>query len=297
VSIGSACRQLGFSKQAYYKSTRHFKEQQMRKQIAKEKVMQVRKQLPHLGGRKLYHVLAKSFKREHLHIGRDKLFDLLREENLLVQKRKRYTKTTYSHHWMRTYPNRTEGVTATHPEHIWVADITYIHARRETCYLHLITDAYSKQIMGYALSKDLAAVSTVEALKMALNKRKYHTSIIHHSDRGLQYCSASYIGLLKKNNFLISMTQDGNPYDNAIAERVNGILKQEFELENTHANLEQSRKQIRQAIELYNNHRPHLSCHMLTPKQMHEQQTLPVKTWRKKLSKSLVDLDNFCPRT
>ena len=269
----------------------------MRKQIATEKVMQVRKQLPRLGGRKLYHLLAKNFKAEHLRMGRDKLFDLLREENLLVQKRKRYTKTTHSHHWMRTYPNLTEGLTATHPEHIWVAVITYLYARKETCYLHLVTDAYSKQIMGYALSKDLAAASTVEALKMALSKRKYQTSIIHHSDRGLQYCSASYIGLLKKNNFLISMTQDGNPYDNAIAERVNGILKQEFELENTQTNLKQSRKQIHQAIELYNNRRPHLSCHMLTPMQMHQQQTLKVKTWRKKISKSLGDLDIFCQHT
>jgi putative transposase len=291
------CRQLGFSKQAYYKSTRHLKENQMRKQIAKEKVMEVRKKMPRLGGRKLYYLLAKDFRATHLHIGRDKLFDLLREENLLVQKRKKYTRTTQSRHWMRTYANLVQGITARHPEHIWVADITYIQTREETCYLHLLTDAYSKQIMGYALSKDLAATSTIEALQMALRKRKYDTPIIHHSDRGLQYCSASYIQLLKKNNFHISMTQDGNPYDNAIAERVNGILKDEFELAHTQADTEQSKRIVAQSIELYNTLRPHLSCHMLTPKQMHRQHTLPVKTWRKKISKSLGDLEIFCPRT
>ena len=153
------------------------------------------------------------------------------------------------------------------------------------------------QIMGYALSEDLAATSTITALQMALKNRKFKTTIIHHSDRGLQYCSAGYVKVLQQNNFLISMTADGNPYDNAIAERVNGILKQEFELEDTRAGFEQSRKQTRQSIELYNTLRPHLSCHMLTPKQMHQQQTLPVKTWRKKFSKSLKDLENFSPRT
>jgi len=264
--------------------------------MMKDKVMEVRKQLPRLGTRKLYYLLEKDFKAEHLHTGRDKLFELLREENLLIRRRKKYTKTTNSKHWMHKYPDLVKGMTAQHPEHIWVADITYINIKEGTAYLHLLTDAYSKQIMGYALSEDLAATSTIAALQMALKNRKFKTTIIHHSDRGLQYCSAAYTKLLQQNNLLISMTVDGNPYDNAIAERVNGILKQEFELEDTRAGFEQSRKQTRQSIELYNNRRPHLSCHMLTPKQMHQQQTLPVKTWRKKFSKSLKDLENFCPR-
>jgi len=265
--------------------------------MVKEKVMEVRKQLPRLGGRKLYYLLEKDFKAEHLHTGRDKLFELLREENLLITRKKKYTRTTNSKHWMHKYPDLVKGMTARHPEHIWVADITYINIKEGTCYLHLLTDAYSKQIMGYALSEDLAATSTIAALQMALKNRKFKTTIIHHSDRGLQYCSAAYTKLLQQNNFLISMTVDGNPYDNAIAERVNGILKQEFELEDTRAGVEQSRKQPRQSIELYNSSRPHLSCHLLTPKQMHEQQILPVKTWRKKFSKSLKDLENLCPRT
>ena len=195
--------------------------------------MQVRKQLPRLGTRKLYYLLEKDFKAEHLHIGRDQLFDLLREENLLVKRKRKYTITTNSKHWMRKYPNLIKGILLEKPEQIWVADITYITTKEGTCYLHLVTDAYSKQIMGYNLSNDLSATSTVIALQKALSKRKYKTTIIHHSDRGLQYCSAAYVKLLNQNKCLISMTEDGSPYDNAIAERVNGIIKDEFDLADT----------------------------------------------------------------
>lgn len=259
--------------------------------------MQVRKQLPRLGTRKLYHLLEKDFKAEQLRIGRDKLFALLREENLLIVRKRKYIKTTNSKHWMYKYRNLVKGIIAQRPEQIWVADITYLTGTEGTCYLHLITDAYSKKIMGYSLSKDLAATSTIVALQMALKNRTYQTSIIHHSDRGLQYCSASYVRLLEQNNFQISMTEDGNPYDNAVAERVNGILKEEFELAETRTDLESSRALTRQSIELYNTLRPHLSCHLLTPEQMHQQQKISMKTWRKKFSESLVDLENFSQRT
>lgn len=263
--------------------------------VAKQKVLQVRKTLPRTGTRKLYYLLEKEFKQEHIKVGRDKLFSILRDEQLLIIKKKRYTKTTNSKHWMHKYPNLIKGVTITRPEQIWVADITYMSIEKGFIYLHLITDAYSKQIMGYCLSDNLAATSTIKALQMALSKRKYKTELIHHSDRGLQYCSAGYVNLLDKNDIEISMTQDGNPYDNAIAERVNGILKDEFGLDDILPDIKQAKKQTDQAILLYNSKRPHLSCNMLTPNQMHNQTKLKIKTWAKKNHKNFGGSCDFLP--
>jgi transposase InsO family protein len=286
LSITSVCRQLGYSKQSYYKSKSNQQVKTCYRSIAKQKVLKVRQQLPRTGTRKLYYLLSKEFKEEGIKIGRDKLFSILRDEQLLIIKKKRYTKTTNSKHWLHKYPNLVKGVSVITPEQIWVADITYISIEKGFIYLHLITDAYSKQIMGYCLSENLTATSTIKALQMALSKRKYKTPLTHHSDRGLQYCSAGYVNLLCKNNIGISMTQDGNPYDNAIAERVNGILKDEFGLDDILPDLQQAKKQTDQAISLYNNQRPHLSCRMLTPKQMHSQTKLQIKTWTRKNHKN-----------
>lgn len=226
-------------------------------------------------------------------MGRDKLFDLLREECLLVGKKRRYTKTTDSKHWMHKYRDLVKELEITRPEQVWVSDITYLATKEGYSYLHLITDAYSKQIMGYCASAELAASSTIEALKMALSKRQYNRALIHHSDRGLQYCSAGYVKLLKDNDINISMTQSGSPYDNAIAERINGILKDEFELDAVFDNMKQVKKQVAQAIGLYNTLRPHLSCQMRTPETMHNQARLKIKTWRKKNHKNLKNPCDF----
>ena len=265
------------------------------RKVAKQKVLLVRKSLPHTGTRKLYYMLEKEFKQEHIKVGRDKLFSILRDEQLLIIKKKRYTKTTNSKHWLHKYPNLFKGLSIIRPEQVWVADITYLSIEKGFIYLHLITDAYSKQIMGYCLSDNLAATSTIKALQMALSKRKYKTNLMHHSDRGLQYCSAGYVDLLTKNEIDISMTQDGNPYDNAIAERVNGILKGEFGLDDILPDIKQARKQTVQAISLYNNQRPHLSCGMLTPNQMHSQTRLKIKTWAKKNHKNFGGSCDFLP--
>jgi len=251
--------------------------------------------MPRIGTRKLYYLLQKEFKQEHIPLGRDKLFTLLREEHLLIVKKKRYTKTTDSKHWMHKYPNLIKGISLIKPEQLWVADITYIAIEGGYVYLHLITDAYSKQIMGYCISNNLGAASTIKALKMALSKRKYNGSLIHHSDRGLQYCSAGYVRLLLKNNIEISMTQDGNPYDNAVAERVNGILKDEFGLDNTLIDIQHVQKQTDQAISVYNTYRPHLSCNMFTPIQMHSQSKIKLKTWAKKNHKNYEGSCDFLP--
>ena len=263
--------------------------------IAKQKVLLVRKLLPRTGTRKLYYLLEKEFKQQHLRIGRDKLFSILRDEQLLIIKKKRYAKTTNSKHWLHKYPNLVKDLAITRPEQIWVADITYLSIEKGFIYLHLITDAYSKQIMGYCLSDNLAATSTIKALQMALSKRKYKDKLIHHSDRGLQYCSTGYVSLLDKNDIDISMTQDGNPYDNAIAERVNGILKDEFALDDILPDFMHAQKQTDQAVSLYNNQRPHLSCNMLTPNQMHSQTKLKIKTWAKKNHKNFGGSCDFLP--
>jgi putative transposase len=286
ISIAAVCRQLGYSKQAYYKLKSNQQIKICYRNIAKQKVLGIRQQLPRTDTRKLYYLLSGQFKKEHIKVGRDKLFSILRDEQLLIIKKKRYTQTTNSKHSLHKYPNLFKELRIDRPEQAWVADINYLSIEKGFLYLHLITDAYSKQIMGYCLSDNLAATSTIKALQMALSQRKYNTRLIHHSDRGLQYCSAGYVGLLNKNDIQISMTQGGNPYDNAIAERVNGILKDEFGLYETLGDIKQARKQIDQAISLYNNQRPHLSCEMLTPKQMHSQTRLKIKTWTKKNHKT-----------
>lgn len=283
ISIRSCCRHLGFSKQAYYQFRHQREDQAERDRQIVGKVLTVRRHLPRLGTRKLYYLLKDELVEAHISVGRDKLFEVLRAKQMLITKRRKYVKTTDSKHWMRTYPNRVQQMPLTQPEQLWVADITYILTRQETLYLHLVTDAYSKQIMGYTLSRDLKAESTLKALQMAFKKRIYpHNQIIHHSDRGLQFCSKLYINELRKHNCQISMTQDGNPYDNAVAERVNGILKDEFYCDEPFENYETALEYVAQSIILYNTRRPHLSCSMLTPEQMHQQQELLVKRWHKK---------------
>lgn len=295
VSITAVCRQLGYSKQAYYKSKTNQQKKNCYYTMAKQKVLAVRKQLPRLGTRKLYHLLAGDFKKEHIVVGRDKLFSILGEEQLLIVKKKRFTKTTDSRHWMHKYPNLIKGLQLINPEQIWVADITWLNIKNDYCYLHLITDAYSKKIMGYEVSDNLAATNTIKALEMALKNRNYTTPLIHHSDRGLQYCSAGYTKLLMDNNINISMTQDGSPYDNAIAERVNGILKDEFGLDDTFENMKQARTEAKQSIDLYNTLRPHLSNKMLTPNEMHKQNRLEPKAWHKKPTRTLNGSCGFLP--
>lgn len=251
--------------------------------------------MPRLGTRKLYYLLKESFRRDGISIGRDRLFDLLREEGLLIVKKKKYTKTTDSKHWMKKYPNLIKQFELKRPEQLWVADITYLSIADRYCYLHLVTDAYSKQIMGYCVSETLAASETVKALQMALKNRKYQGNLIHHSDRGLQYCSAGYIRTLQQKSIAISMTEDGSPYDNAIAERVNGVLKDEYSLDEVFDDRTQLELQVKQSIDSYNYKRPHESNHMLTPNEMHQQDKLKPKAWHKKSTRTLKGPCGFLP--
>lgn len=274
------CGLFGFSKQAYYKHQAQKKNSDSESLNAKESVLALRRQMPRLGTRKLHYLLNL---KDGINIGRDKLFSILREEGLLVSRKRKYTVTTNSKHWLRKYPNLIKDLYLERPEQLWVADITYIDTLGGNAYLHLVTDAYSKQIMGYELCNNMEASSTLKALKMALNKRKYKASeLIHHSDRGLQYCSKLYTDYLKQNGINISMTENGGPYENAIAERVNGILKDEFGLYDKFENILQAKELARQSIEIYNQLRPHLSCSMFTPNQMHQQARIKLISFKKK---------------
>lgn len=232
-------------------------------------VQQIRRRMPRLGTRKLYYLLKDDFEKLGIKIGRDKFFDYLRAEHLLIRRKTNYTKTTNSKHWLKKHPNLVKEKKAKRAEEIFVSDITYIKSRERTHYLALTTDAYSRKIMGYYLSDDLSAEHTVKALRMAVKKRISNNPLIHHSDRGLQYCSSVYQEELKSNRIKTSMTDGYDCYQNALAERMNGILKQEFLIEtcNTGKELEVL---IKESIETYNNERPHLSLGMKTPNYIHK---------------------------
>lgn len=241
--------------------------------------------MPRLGTRKLYFLMQEELMRLDIKLGRDVLFNFLRAENLLIKPKRSYVKTTNSKHWMRRYPNLIKDIEINRPEQLWVSDITYIKTEAGNEYLSLITDAYSKKIMGYELLDNLSSNGPLKALELALKNRKYKHNLIHHSDRGLQYCSTEYVELLKSNNIKISMTENGDPYENAIAERVNGILKYEFLIIDGFKNHIQAMKVIAESIGIYNESRPHMSCNMLTPNKAHLQQKMKLKKWKKKTSK------------
>lgn len=272
MNLSCACRLFGISRQAIYKPEKVSKERAIVLSQVKAMVRIQRMEMPRIGTRKLYYLLGKRFDEQGIRIGRDRLFDFLRNEHMLIKPRKSYTKTTWSKHWLHKHPNLVKDIMLTAPEQLWVSDITYIKTRQQNCYLSLVTDAYSRKIMGYYLSDDLKADSVAKALKMAVADRVYSHDLIHHSDRGLQYCSEPYQQILSSNRIRCSMTDGYDCYQNALAERVNGILKEEF-LFPLANNMEQLNIMVEQSIRIYNNKRPHLSLNMKTPGQVHKQKS------------------------
>lgn len=253
----------------------------MHDDIILQHVEQQRKILPRLGTRKLHYLIAPQLATHDIRIGRDYLFELLDRNKLLIRKRKRKVITTNSRHWMHKYDNLTIGLKCFRPEQLWVSDITYIGMPNQWAYLSLVTDAYSRKVMGFALRTDMSTQGCLDALKMAIDNRQYkHHELIHHSDRGSQYCSAAYIELLNNHNIAISMTQNGDPYENALAERMNGIIKSEFNLYYSNYGLEQTYQLVKRSIMAYNNHRPHGSCDMLTPQNAHFKTGELKKHWK-----------------
>ncbi|KGO83519.1 integrase [Flavobacterium beibuense F44-8] len=239
--------------------------------------MALRLEMPCIGTRKLYYLLSQELSQCDIKIGRDALFSYLRREGLLVKPKKSYTKTTFSKHWLHKHENLLKDYKIERSEQVYVSDITYIKSYERTHYLSLVTDAYSRKIVGYQLSNDMNAENVVKALKMAVKNRKSTLPLIHHSDRGLQYCSRIYQEVLNKNNIKPSMTDGYDCYQNALAERINGILKNEFLIYKC-KNGKTLEKLIDVSINTYNNKRPHLSLSMKTPNFIHEKTSQQILT-------------------
>lgn len=274
------CSLLGYSRQAYYQHLKIEAQEALQEDLLVQEVMRIRKTQKRIGTRKLL-IMMNSFMQQHsIKVGRDAFFEMLRNQGLLVRRRKRSKpQTTFSKHWLRKYQNLIVDFVPNAPNQLWVSDITYIHLNDGFAYLSLITDAYSHKIVGFYLCEDLSAKGCVLALKMALKNNPSHDNLIHHSDRGLQYCSHDYVELLELNKIKISMTQNGDPLENAMAERVNGILKEEL-LEICYPIFADAQVAVASAISTYNFQRPHSSVDMLTPVVAHTKTGELKKHWK-----------------
>lgn len=286
MGLGRICRLFGITRQAYYKHLKAIERILIEDHIVCQMVLNVKKEHPRMGTRKVYHLIKPDLDKSNIKLGRDALFDLVSENNLQVTKRKRKHITTNSNHMFKRYPNLIKDIEPERPNQVWVSDITYIKTlEQEFLYLFLISDAYSKKVLGYRLAKTLDSRHAVNSLQDAIeNTRKPISGLIHHSDRGIQYCSKDYISMLKKNNIVISMTENGDPLENAIAERINGILKDEYL--NQYPSL--TSFQLKKSIKKYNNIRPHLSCDMLTPEVAHLTSGKLNKRWKNYYKKQLI---------
>ena len=243
-------------------------------------VRQVRKDFPRMGANKIRIHLQPKFKSLGIETGRDQFWALLCENNLLVRRLRNRRKTTFSCHWLRKYPNLIRDFTPTGTNQLWVSDITYIEVGYGFVYLSLITDAYSRKIVGWNTVRDLGADNALRALKGALKTLPGKVNLIHHSDRGIQYCSNNYVKLLHRHNISISMTESGDPLENAVAEKVNGILKTEWFYNHPLTSWKEAVKYTTSAIKLYNTQRPHQSISYLTPDNVHCNEIKVERKWK-----------------
>ena len=290
IGLGKFCRLLGVTRQAYYQHFWHQEQYVFEDELILSEVIKIRKNHRHIGGRKLYELLQPFLLEHQIKMGRDRLFDVLSVNYLLVKRRKKQTITTNSYHRFKKYPNLIRNFIPTEPNQLWVSDITYWKIATGFVYISFITDAYSRKIVGSHVAQTMEAVETMEALKIAISDLRKgpdcHFQLTHHSDRGMQYCSDKYVKLLESNNIAISMTENGDPLENAIAERVNGIIKEEYLNDYQVDNLEEAKKLLKAVIELYNNERPHMSIGNLTPNQVHKNNIKTDKLWKNYYQKS-----------
>ena len=281
VSKEKVCRQLGITRMGLYKKELREIQQLKEAEVVISLVSKIKEEQPKLSVRKIQVLIQDDLHKHGIKIGRDGLLDLLRDFNMLV-KRKRYKHySTDSRHSFKKYPNQIKDVKLTEANRMWVSDITYIEGNKGFNYLSLITDAYSRKIVGHYLSDNYSVKGTIKALEKALKDNKVEKGLIHHSDRGVQYCSKEYTSILKKRKAIISMTENGSPYENALAERVNGILKTEL-LQPRYKNWEEATTAVDKAIKIYNEKRPHLSIGMLTPQKAHQTKGELKALWKKK---------------
>lgn len=275
------------SRQGLYKRFKATKDKEAVSSLLIDYVKNLRVEQRKLGCVKIYNAFKAEMHQLAPNIGRDKFLSIMRENRLLIKRRRKYAVTTNSFHKFRKYKNLLKDMEITAPEQLWVSDITYIRTDNGFAYLSLITDYYSKKIAGFSLYPTLSTKGPLEALKMALKGRVYKGSeLMHHSDRGFQYCSDDYVKILQDNNIKISMTENSDPYENAVAERVNGILKGEFDIDQGFVNNVQADKEIKRVVEIYNNKRPHMSCMLMTPSKAHLFGKFKMKSWRRLLTKT-----------
>ena len=290
VGLARLCAWFGVTRQAYYQHFWSVTDHVIEEDLIVQEVLQIRKNHRWMGGRKLYEKLYPFMLEHQIKMGRDAFFDLLSYHGLLIRRRKRRIVTTNSSHWLRKYPNLIRDFVPTAPNQLWVSDITYWKINNKDVYINLITDAYSRYIVGYHGAPTLEAIESIKALKMALKTMKNNQpeSLIHHSDRGVQYCSSDYVKLLQDNGIEISMTENGDPLENAIAERINGIIKNEYLIDYSVDNIGNAQQLLKKAVELYNYDRPHMSIGNLTPAHVYYSKTT-LKTerlWKNYYNKS-----------
>ena len=279
VRVDELCGLFGYTRQAYYQGFRRGYESSAAIDQTLDTVEKIRKKHPKMGVRKLKVVLARDY---GIDVGRDSLFDIMRNAGLLMRKRMRHRRTTFSGHGMRTYPNLIKEIVPSRPDEIWVTDITYLHVEGRHMYVFLVTDMYSRMVVGWKVADNMRDDNAIEALKMALrgmNPQYKEMPVIHHSDRGSQYCSMEYVRLMKRHSMAISMTEGGDPRDNPIAERVNGIIKNEY-LYPLQVSISGLHMRVHRAIHAYNAERPHLSLNMHTPEYVYRTGILTHRLWK-----------------
>jgi transposase InsO family protein len=263
---------MGISRQAYYKRVACERHRQEKHASVVALVRDERRNHPRLGTRKLHHMLHEPLQRQGIKIGRDAMFDVLRDASMLVKPLRAFHKTTNSRHFFRRHPNLLKDgpakVVPTACEQVWVADVTYLRTRQKMAYVSLVTDAYSRKIMGWHVHDGLGTEEVSQAFRMALRQRRTSQPLVHHSDRGIQYCSVEYQAIHARHGIACSMTDGYDCYQNAMAERINGILKTEYLL-HTPADLQQASRMVKESVRLYNQERPHLSLEYETPDAIH----------------------------
>jgi putative transposase len=281
-SLARFCWLFGITRQAYYQHFMRAETTSIEEEFIIKEVLRVRENHRRMGGRKLYELLEPFMLEHGIKMGRDALFDLLSAHNLLIRHKRRRIYTTNSFHRFHKYPNLIRGMALTLPNQLWVSDITYFKAKSDDLYISLVTDAYSHKIVGYHIADTMQAIESQKALAMALKGMNSASSqLIHHSDRGSQYCCAAYVKMLQEKGVAISMTESGDPLENPVAERVNGIIKQEYMDFYAVKNLAEAERYLENAVSLYNTERPHLSLGMLKPENVHKNSLKVENLWKK----------------
>jgi len=284
IGLAKLCGWFGISRQAYYQYNWETISTTIEDEMILQQVRHIRKNHRRLGTRKLFELLQPFFMQQQIKIGRDALFDLLSANHLLVRIRKRRIQTTNSYHRFRKYPNLIKTMVPERINQLWVSDITYWKLKEDHVYISFITDVYSHKIVGYHLGETMETEESIHALRMALSGLgpESHSRPIHHSDRGIQYCSKAYIALLKENDIGISMTENGDSLENAVAERINGIIKEEY-LENYEVeSIGEAKRLLDSVVNLYNKERPHMSIGNFTPEEVHQSNNAikPERLWK-----------------